>query len=79
MNSEEAAFLFLKEPRRFLHPGLVVSWLSRSFLLLPVALTYSFACTPVIWRGPKIKGGKQKRNYLGVINMAMEQKSLIKK
>ena len=52
--------MFLKEPIRFLHPGLVVSWLSPRFVLPVVVSPCSFACTPVIWQGPTIKGGNRK-------------------
>ena len=52
--------LFIKGPIRFLHLGLVVSWLSPRFVLLAVVSPYSFACTPVIWQGPKIKRESRK-------------------
>jgi len=63
--SDEADFLFLKEPIRFPHPGLVVSWLSPRFVL-PVAVSpYSFACTPVIWQGPKLRGKAERELVRG--------------
>ena len=63
---DEADFLFLKGPIRFHHRGLVASWflsswLSLRFVLLAVVSPYSFACTPIIWQGPEIKG-KRKGN-----------------
>ena len=51
---------FSKGPIGFLHPGLVVSWLSPRFASPVVVLPYSFFCTPIIWQGPKIKGESRK-------------------
>ena len=58
---DEADLLFLKGPIRLHHHGLVVSWLSLRFVLPVVVSPYSFACTPIIWQGPEIKG-KRKGN-----------------